>query len=136
MTDSNFNNTEVPVDLPEEKEPQPNVKVRAVRLKATAKPQRRELVEVPSTIPMNERTWIDIEPGVSSFSAYEVSKKVINILRHSQTVQRENDGAGSNLENQELYSESISKDFFLVGRSLESMLGSRRRSEKKISVLH
>ena len=90
--DSNFNNKKVPADLPEEQEPQPNVKVRAVRLKAKAKPQRRELVEVPSTIPMNARKWIDIEPGVSSLSACEVSQKVINILRHSQTVQREDDG--------------------------------------------
>ena len=46
-----------------------------------------------SIIPMNERKWIDIEPGDSSLSAYEVSKKVINILRRSQTIQRENDGA-------------------------------------------
>ena len=42
---------------------------------------------------MNERKWIDIEPGNSSFSAYEISKKVIHLLRHSQTVQREEDGA-------------------------------------------
>ena len=42
---------------------------------------------------MNERKWTDIEPGESSFSAYEISKKVINLLRHSQTVQREDDGA-------------------------------------------
>ena len=42
---------------------------------------------------MNERKWIDIEPGESSFSAYEIWKKVINLLRHSQTVQREDDGA-------------------------------------------
>ena len=42
---------------------------------------------------MNERKCIDIEPGESSFSAYEISKKVINLLRDSQTVQREDDGA-------------------------------------------
>ena len=78
VTDSNFSNTEVPANVPEEQEPQPNVKVRAVRLKAKAKPQRREPVEVPSTVLMNERKWIDMEPGVSSLSAYEVSKKVIN----------------------------------------------------------
>ena len=42
---------------------------------------------------MNERKWIDIEPGDSFLSAYEISKKVINLLRHSQTVQREEDGA-------------------------------------------
>ena len=41
---------------------------------------------------MNERKWIDIEPAEPSLSAYEVSKKVINLLRHNQTVQREDDG--------------------------------------------
>ena len=38
---------------------------------------------MPSIIPMNERKWIDIEPGESSFSAYEILKKVINLLRHT-----------------------------------------------------
>ena len=42
---------------------------------------------------MNERKWIDIEPEESSVSSYEVSKKVIHLLRHSQIVQREDDGA-------------------------------------------
>ena len=42
---------------------------------------------------MNTRNWIDIEPGKYSLSAYEVSKKVIHLLRHSQQVHREEDGA-------------------------------------------
>ena len=42
---------------------------------------------------MNERKWIDIEPGEHFLSAYEVSKKVIHVLRHSQRVQRKEDGA-------------------------------------------
>ena len=90
---SNYNNTEVPADLPEEQASQPIVKVFAARSKARAKPQRREPVDVPSVILINERKWIDIEPRESSFSAYEISKKVINLLRHSQTIQREDDGA-------------------------------------------
>ena len=55
---------------------------------------------------MNERKWIDIEPGNHSLSAYEVSKKVTHLLRHSQQVQREDDGAvhfwriKNNLQNQ------------------------------------
>ena len=93
MIDSNYNNTEVLADLPEEQASQPIVKVFAARSKAKSKPQRRELVDLPSIVPMNERKWIDIEPGESSFSAYEISKKVINLLRHSQTVQREDAGA-------------------------------------------
>ena len=93
VVDSNYNNTEVPADLPEEQASQSSVKVIAARSKAKAKPQKRETVELPSTIPMNERKWIDIEPSEPSLSAYGVSKKVINLLRHNQTVQREEDGA-------------------------------------------
>ena len=93
VIDSNHNNTEIPADLPEEQASQSNVRVVAARSKAKAKPQERETVELPSTIPMNERKWIDIEPAESSLSAYEVSKKVVNLLRHCQTIQREDDGA-------------------------------------------
>ena len=93
VVDSNYNNTEIPADLPEEQASQLIVQDFAARLKAKAKPLRREPVDLPSIIPMNERKWTEIEPGESSRSAYEISKKVINLLRHSQTVQREDDGA-------------------------------------------
>ena len=68
----------------------------AYRSKAKAKLQRREPVGYsPSIIPMKVRNWFDIEPGNHSLSlsAYEVSKSVIHLLRHSQQVQREADGA-------------------------------------------
>ena len=93
VVDSNYNNTEVPADLLEEQASQSIVKVFAARSKAKAKPHRREPVDVPSIIPMNETKWIDIEPAEPSLSAYKVSKKVINLPRHNQTVQREEDGA-------------------------------------------
>ena len=93
VIESNHNNTEVPADLPEEQASQLIVKDFAARSKAKTKPQRREPVDLPSIIPMNERKWIDIEPGDFSLSACEISKKVINLLRHSQTVQREDDAA-------------------------------------------
>ena len=41
---------------------------------------------------MHERRWIDIEPSESTLAAYDVSKKVISLLRHNRTVQRD-DGA-------------------------------------------
>ena len=97
VIDSNNNDTEIPEDLPEEQALQLKVKDFACRSKAKAKPQRREPVDYsPSIIPMNETKWIDIEPGnyySLSLSAYEVSKKVIHLLPHSQKVQREDDGA-------------------------------------------
>ena len=94
VIDSNNNDTEVPEDLPEEQASQLKVKDFAARSKTKAKPQRREPDDLPSIIPMNERKWIDTEPGNSCLSAYEISKKVILLLlRHSPIVQREEDGA-------------------------------------------
>ena len=92
VVDSNNNNTEVPADLPEEQASQPIVKVFAARSKAKTKPQKRELVDTPSIKPMHERKWIDFEPSEPTLAAYDVSKKVISLLRHNQTVQREDDG--------------------------------------------
>ena len=82
-----------PADPHEDQTSQTSVEVIAARSKAKAKPQKREPVDTPSIIPMHERKWIDIEPSAPSLTAYEVSKKVISLLRHNQTVQREDDGA-------------------------------------------
>ena len=93
VIDSNNNNTESPEDLPEEQASQLKVKDFVARSKAKAKPQRREPVDyLSSIIPMNERKWIDIEPGNSSLS-YEISKKIIYLLGHSHIVEREEDRA-------------------------------------------
>ena len=92
--DSNNNDKEVPEDQLEDHALQLDVKDFACRSKAKAKPQRRKPADSSSgTIPMNQRNWIDIETGKHSLSAYEVSKKVIHLLRHSQQVHREEDGA-------------------------------------------
>ena len=66
----------------------------AYRSKAKAKPQRVEPAgSSPRIVPIERRNWIDIEPGKYSLSKYKVSMKVIHLLRHSQKVQREDDGA-------------------------------------------
>ena len=93
VVDSNRDNTEILADPQEDQVPQTSIKVIAARSKAKAKPQQREPVDTTATIPMHERRWIDIEPSEPSLAAYEVSKKVISLLRHNQTVQREDDGA-------------------------------------------
>ena len=93
VVDSNQDNTEIPADPQEDYVPQTSIKVVAARSKAKAKPQQRELVGTTATIPMHERRWIDIEPSEQNLTAYEVSKKVNSLLRHNQTVQREEDGA-------------------------------------------
>ena len=61
--------------------------------KAKAKPQRRESSSSSTrTIPIGERTWTDVEPGEYSISDYDVSKKLIHLLRHG-SLPRDNDGA-------------------------------------------
>ena len=88
VMDSNNTDTEVPEDQPEEQALQLNVK-------AKAKPQRREPAGYsPSIIPTKARNWIDIEPGNHSLSLCVRSFEESNLLlRHSQQVQREDDGA-------------------------------------------
>ena len=93
VIDSNDNNTEIPADPHEDQKLQTSIKVVAARSKAKAKPQPRELVGTTATIPIHERRWIDIEPSEQTLAAYDLSKKVISLLRHNQTVQREEDGA-------------------------------------------
>ena len=66
----------------------------ASRSKAKAKPQRRDYASSsPRTVPIGERTCTDIEPVKYPFSDCEVPKKVMCLLRHSQNVHREDDGA-------------------------------------------
>ena len=65
-----------------------------ISLKHEWKPQRREPADSsPRRVPIGKRIWTDVEPGKYSLSDYEVSKKVIHFLRHSQHVYREEDGA-------------------------------------------
>ena len=93
VIDSNHNNTEIHADPHEDQVPQTSIKVVTARSKAKAKPQQREHVDTTTTIPMHERKSIDIEPSEQNLASYDISKKVINLLRHNQTVQREDDGA-------------------------------------------
>ena len=94
VMDLNNNDTEIPEDQLEEHALQLNAKDSACRSKAKAKPQRRESAgSSPKIVPIQRRNWIDVEPGKYSLSEYDVSKKVIHLLRHSQQVHREEDGA-------------------------------------------
>ena len=93
VVDSIQDNTEIPADPQEERVPQTSIKVVAARSKAKAKPQPRVLVGTTATIPIHETRWIDIEPSEQNLASYDLSKKVVNLLRHNQTLQREEDGA-------------------------------------------
>ena len=78
---------------PQKEEAEPaSSEVIAARSKAKAKPQPRESSGT-TTIPFNERIWIDIVPSKQDFDSHILSKRVINLLRHNQKVNREQDGA-------------------------------------------
>ena len=104
----NNNETEIPEVQLEEYALELDAKDIAYRSKAKAKPQRREPTRSsPRIVSIERRNWIDIEQGKYSFSDYEVSKKVMYLLRHSQHVHRGEDGAVHFLENQRKSSESV-----------------------------
>ena len=86
-------NSEIPADPQEEQTPQTSTSVVAARSKTKVKPQPREHAGTTATIPLSERVWIDIEPSKQDLESYDLSKKVIHLLRHNQTLQREEDGA-------------------------------------------
>ena len=79
----NTNEQEIPEPQVEEYALKLDAKDFACRSKAQAKPQRRELAgSSPITIPIEKRIWTDVEVGKYSFSDYEISKKLIHLLRH------------------------------------------------------
>ena len=88
VIDSIQDNTEIPADPLEEQILQTSTSVVAARSKAKAKPQPRELVGTTATIPIHERRWIDIEPSKQGLASYDLSKKVINLLRQSNVTAR------------------------------------------------
>ena len=93
VIDSIQDNTEIPADPLEEQVLQTSTSVVAAKSKAKTKPQPRVLVGTTATIPIHERRWIDFAPSKQNLVLYDISKKVINLLRHNQTLQREEDGA-------------------------------------------
>ena len=92
VNDYTKHDTENFADRQEEESVPTSSSVVAARSKAKAKPQSRESTGM-TTIPLLERVWIDIEPSKQDLESYNLSKKVINLLRHNQKLHREEDGA-------------------------------------------
>ena len=137
VTDLNNNDTEISEDQLEEQALQLDAKDFVGRSKAKAKPQRREPAGSSSRIvPMERRIWIDIEPVKHSLSAYEVSKKVIHLLRHSQKVHREEDGAVHFWRIKENLQSQFPQIPHWSDSRWKAMFGSRTRSKKEIPVLY
>ena len=136
VIDSLQDNAEILADPQEDQILQTSTSVVAARSKAKAKPQPRELAGTTATIPIHERRWIDIEPSKQDLASYDLSKKVIDLLRHNQTLQREEDGAIEfckikfHLRNHHSQIQNWSDD-----RWKACLFGCRRRIQTKISVL-
>ena len=86
----NNNDTEIPEDQPDEHVLQLNAKEFAYRSKAKAKSQRRE--------PVGSSSWTEgigllLNQGNSLSPSTRFRRKAIHLLRHSQKVHREEDGA-------------------------------------------
>ena len=47
----------------------------------------------PVSIPYRERKWTDVEPGTLDRNCLEVSKLMIRLLRHDDSINRQEDGA-------------------------------------------
>ena len=63
---------------------------------AEARPKQTSMPTTSSptvTLLYHLREWIDVESGKYDESCFEVSKKMIRLLRHDHTVLREEDGA-------------------------------------------
>ena len=107
--DSNNNDTEVPEDQPEEQELQLDVKGFCIPIKGKSKTTTKRKCWLFTKDHSDEKKGIGLilnQENILSLSAYEVSKTFIHLLRHSQQVHREEDGATyfwrikENLQNQ------------------------------------
>ena len=134
MAESIQDNTEILADPQEERVPQTNIKIVAARSKAKAKPQPRVLVGTTATIPMHERRWIDIEPSEQNLASYDLSKKVINLLRQNKRNRGKTMEHLNSTKSNSIFETIIHKYKFglmIVGKLVRPQEG----FEKKISVL-
>ena len=75
VIDSKHNNTEILADPHEDQTSQNKCQGYCSQIKGKSKTTKRETVELPSTIPTNERKWIDIEPAEPSLSLRTRSRR-------------------------------------------------------------
>ena len=94
VVDSNQDNREIPADPQEDQVPHTNKHQGCCsQIKGKSKTTTERTCWYNSNHTNHERRWIDIEPSEQNLASYDFSKKVISLLRHNQTLQREQDGA-------------------------------------------
>ena len=73
-----------------------------------------------TTIPLRERKWMDIKPSKQDLESYDLSKKVINLLRHNQTLQREKMEQFNSTKSNSIYETIILK--YRIGPMIDGKL--------------
>ena len=111
----------------------------AGELVAKARPKQTSTPTTSSstvTLPYNQREWSDVETGPFDRSCFDVSKKVIRLLRrHDSSVPREEDGAVEfRILAQMFRSEFASSSYWSI-RAWLICLQRGGRPKKEISVL-
>ena len=86
----------------------------------------------PVSIPCGERKWTDVEPGKFSQGCFEVSNFMIRLLRHDDTLHREDDGAVRFDDLAELFKLRL-QVLRTCKSSLDQLPGKRRRTEEKVA---
>ena len=93
VVDSIQDNTEIPVDPQEKQVPQTSIQGCCIQIKGKSKTTTESTRWYNSNhTNARKKMDIDIEPSEQNLVSYDLSKKVINLLRHNQTLQREDDG--------------------------------------------
>ena len=104
------------------------------KLVVKAEPRPKPIVPLSLvSIPYRERKWTDVDPAKFSQVYFEVSKFMIRLLRHDDTLRREHDGAVRFDDLTELFK---SRFFGMDSWRLDNFPGPRRRTEEEVSVLH
>ena len=99
---------------------------------AKAKPRPKPtLTLTPLSIPCLERKWIDVEPGKFTQGCFEVSEYMIRLLRHDDTVHREDDGVVRFDELAEKFKAKFDVTSQWPIDALNNFPGKRRRTEAK-----
>ena len=93
VIDSNHNITEIPADPHEDQTSQNKCQGCCSQIKGKTNHKRVNLLIHQLSYRCTKENGLTLSHQHQPVAAYDVSKKVISLLRHNQTVQREDDGA-------------------------------------------
>ena len=106
------------------------------KLVAKAKPRPKPIFTLtPVSILYHERKWIEVDPGKFSQGCFEVSKFMIRLFRHDDTVHREADGSVGFHGLAEKFKAKFDGTSQWTVEAWIAFLAKRRRTEEKVSIL-